>query len=303
MSPFSTTMMKGLPMTRLIQTAVASALLAGCAAAVAAADKPHVVFVAGDHEYRSEITLPLLARIFETHHGFRTSLVMPVDDEGNMNPKADRSLAGLDALADADLAVFYLRWRTLPDDQMKKIVDYVNSGRPMAGLRTTTHAFRNQQGEYARWNDGFGRDVFGQRWITHHGGRSTTAVSPTATPHPVLRGVKPFTGRSWLYHVTPLQGEDVQTLLMGRSIGSNHPEDGPYPHLQPVAWTKTYTGDTGRTARVFFTTLGHPEEFADVNMRRLVVNGLLWALGREADIPEDGAKADLVGQYDPPGTQ
>jgi uncharacterized protein len=167
----------------------------------------------------------------------------------------------------------------------------------------TPHAFRNQQGEYARWNDGFGRDIFGQRWITHHGGRSTTAVSPAATPHPVLRGVEPFTGRSWLYHVTPLQGEDVQTLLMGRSIGSNHPEDGPYPHVQPVAWTKTYTGDTGRTARVFFTTLGHPEEFADVNMRRLVVNGLLWALGREADIPEDGAKADLVGQYDPPGTQ
>jgi uncharacterized protein len=286
-------------MTRWFSTALTLTLAAG-AGFGRADDKPHVVFVAGDHEYRSEVTLPLIAQLLETHHGLRTSQVIPVDDQGNMDPKADRSLQGLDALADADLAVFYLRWRTLPDDQMQKIVDYVNSGRPMVGLRTTTHAFRNQQGEYARWNEGFGRDVFGQRWITHHGGRSSTAVFPAVTPHPVLRGVEAFVGRSWLYHVTPVQGEDVQILLLGRASGSNHAEDGPYPQIQPVAWTKTYSGDTGQTARVFFTTLGHPEEFTDVNMRRLVINGILWALGRETDIPEGGAKADLVGPYEPP---
>jgi uncharacterized protein len=286
-------------MTRWFSIVLASMSIAG-AVAGHADEKPHVVFVAGDHEYRSEVTLPLMAEMLETHYGFRTSQVIPVDDQGNMNPKADRSLQGLEALADADLAVFYLRWRTLPDDQMQKIVDFVNSGRPMVGLRTTTHAFRNQEGQYARWNDGFGRDVFGQRWITHHGHHSSTAVFPAVTPHPVLRGVEPFVGRSWLYHVTPVQGEDVQTLLLGRAVGSNRPEDGPHPLIQPVAWTKTYTGDTGQTARVFFTTLGHPEEFADVNMRRLMINGILWALGKEADIPEQGAKADLVGEYDPP---
>lgn len=261
---------------------------------------PHVVFVAGDHEYRSEITLPLLAQILETHHGFRTSLVMPVDDQGRMDPKADRSLSGLEALATADLAVFYLRWRTLPDDQMRQIVDYVNSGRPMIGLRTTTHAFRNQTGEYARWNDGFGQAIFGQRWLTHHGAQSSTAVFPAIIPHPILRGVQPFTGRSWLYHVTPVHGHDVQTLLLGRGIGSNHAEDGPFPRVQPVAWTKSYTGDLGKTARVFFTTLGHPQEFADANLRRLLLNAVYWALDREHRIPEDGVQADLVGSYDPP---
>lgn len=289
-------------MTRLLQTVLSALLLAGSAVLPAAADKPHVVFVAGDHEYRSEITMPLMAGILEAHHGFRTSLVLPVDDQGNVNPKADRSLRGLDALADADLAVFYLRWRTLPDDQMQKIVDYVNSGRPMIGLRTTTHAFRNQTGEYARWNDGFGRDIFGQRWITHHGAQSSTAVYAAVTPHPVLRGVEPFVGRSWLYHVTPVHGEDVQVLLLGRAVRSNRPADGPHPLIEPVAWTKTYTGDTGRTARVFFTTLGHPDEFAEADMRRLLINGIYWGLGREADIPEEGAKADLLSDYDPPGT-
>ncbi len=290
-------------MTRTLSAAFATLFLFAAATIAKADEKPHVVFVAGDHEYRSEVTMPLMAEILRTHHGFRTSLVMPVDDEGDVNPKADRSLRGLDALADADLAVFYLRWRTLPDDQMQKIVDFVNSGRPMIGLRTTTHAFRNQTGEYARWNHGFGRDIFGQRWITHHGGQSKTAVSPVPDlEHPTLRGVEPFLGRSWLYHVTPLHGDDVQPLLLGRAIDSNKPVDGPHPHVQPVAWTKTYTGDTGNTARVFFTTLGHPEEFANANLRRLLVNSVYWALGREADIPQDGAQADLVGDYDPPRT-
>ncbi len=286
-------------MTRLLSTAVALIVLTGAVIGLAD-DRPHVVFVAGDHEYRSEITMPLLAELLEKHHGFRTSQVIPVDDQGNMDPKADRSLQGLDALADADLAVFYLRWRTLPDDQMQKIVDYVNSGRPMIGLRTTTHAFRNQEGDFARWNHGFGQDIFGQRWITHHGHHSSTAVFPAISPHPILRGVEPFTGRSWLYHVTPVQGEDVQTLLLGRAIGSSRAEDTPHPLIQPVAWTKTYTGDTGQTARVFFTTLGHPEEFTDINMRRLMINSIFWALGKEAQIPADGTQADLVGDYDPP---
>jgi uncharacterized protein len=286
-------------MMRIVYTVVAALLAGGLALAQ---QQPHVVFVAGDHEYRSEMTLPLLARVLERQHGFRTSLVMPINDQGELDPKADRSLRGLEALETADLAVFYLRWRTLPDEQMRQIIDYAESGRPMIGLRTTTHAFRNQTGEYARWNDGFGQDIFGQRWLTHHGGQSSTAVFPALTPHPILRGVRPFTGRSWLYHVTPVHGADVQTLLLGRSIGSNQPADGPHPHIQPVAWTKTYTGSRGAPARVFFTTLGHPHEFADANMRRLLVNAVYWALEREDDIPESGTHVELVEPFDPPNT-
>jgi uncharacterized protein len=286
-------------MMRVMFSVVAAVLAAGVGMAQ---ERPHVVLVAGDHEYRSEITLPLLAGMLETHHGFRTSLVLPVNDEGQVDPKADRSLRGLEALRTADLAIFYLRWRTLPDDQMRQIVDYVESGRPMIGLRTTTHAFRNQTGDYARWNDGFGRDIFGQRWLTHHGGQSSTAVFPALAPHPILRGVRPFTGRSWLYHVTPVHGADVQALLLGRSLNSNQAVDGPHPHIQPVAWTKTYTGDRGKTARVFFTTLGHPHEFADVNMRRLLLNAVYWGLERENAIPEGGVRAELVAEFDPPNT-
>jgi uncharacterized protein len=287
-------------MMHKIYSIAAAVLTAGV---IFAQEPPHVVFVAGDHEYRSEITLPLLARLLENHHGFRTSLVMPIDDQGQIDPKADRNLRGLEALETADLAIFYLRWRTLPDDQMRKIIDYVHSGRPMIGLRTTTHAFRNQTGEYARWNDGFGQEIFGQRWLTHHGAQSSTAVFPALTNHPILSGVRPFTGRSWLYHVTPIHGADVQTLLLGRSIESNQPADGPHPHIQPVAWTKTFTGESGKSARVFFTTLGHPHEFADENMRRLLFNAVYWALDLEDRIPEKGVRVDLLQDFDPPNTR
>jgi uncharacterized protein len=278
----------------------AAVLITGSALAQ---ERPHVVLVAGDHEYRSEITLPLLAKLLESHHGFRTSLVMPVNEQGQIDPKADRQLRGLEALETADLAIFYLRWRTLPDEQIRKIIDYAESGRPMIGLRTTTHAFRNQTGQYARWNDGFGQDIFGQRWLTHHGAQSSTAVFPVLVSHPILRGVKSFEGRSWLYHVTPIHGSDVQALLLGRSIKSNQSAEGAHPHIQPVAWTKTYTGESGKPARVFFTTLGHPHEFADGNMRRLLLNAVFWALDREDHIPEGGVCADLVEDFDPPNTQ
>ena len=46
---------------------------------------------------------------------------------------------------------------------------------------------------------------------------------------------------------------------------------------------------------MFFTTLGHPDDFAQASMRRLVVNGILWALGR--DVPAQGADATPVTPY------
>jgi uncharacterized protein (TIGR03067 family) len=69
-----------------------------------------------------------------------------------------------------------------------------------------------------------------------------------------------------------------------------------------VAWTKTYPASSGKTARVFFTTLGHPFDFQQESMRKLAVNGLLWALGKEASIPLEGAKVDFAFPYESPNS-
>jgi type 1 glutamine amidotransferase len=177
----------------------------------------------------------------------------------------------------------------------------------MIGFRTATHAFLYPGGSpNARWNDAFGRSVFGQKWITHHGhekGEYLTAVKPVAErkDHPILRGVGEFQCPSWLYHVQgggdKLEG-DCTPLLEGTSLVSSHQKAGRadrYPLTQPVAWTRTFTGTSGKPARVFFTTLGHPHDFKAEPLRKTVVNAVYWALGREQEIPPGGCKADLPG--------
>ncbi|MBI3665426.1 MAG: ThuA domain-containing protein [Acidobacteria bacterium] len=262
-------------------------LLAPLAALYAQTAQPHVVFVTGDDEYRSEFSMPMIARILEARYHLRTSVVY-----ARPAPQSNTNLEGLEALKSADLAVFFLRWRALPENQLRLILDYTESGKPLVGLRTTTHAFLYPKGSrYEYLNDGFGIDHFGQKWIRHHGHTSTTDVSvaPEQAAHPILRGVeRSFHVPSWLYVVEPLHGDCVP-LLVGRAVNPEGKDYGP----QPVAWTKTYKG-----ARVFFTTLGHPDDFRVLPVRRLLVNGILWALGR--DIPTNGAEAEPVAAYDPP---
>lgn len=270
-----------------------AAFIVSTGARTAQKKKFNVVFVTGDDEYRSEITMPMIEQVLtEKARQFKCTVLYAVDPEkGEHNSKYKQNIKGLEALKTADLAVFFLRFRALPDDQLKLILDYVNSGKPIIGLRTTTHAFRYPQG-HKHWNlnEGFGRDVFGQKWIVHHGHKSHTEVSviPEMKDHSILRGIKdPISCISWLYHVTPLVG-DCKPLLIGKSINSNKiKKQDKYPLTQPVAWIKTYKG-----ARVFFTTLGHPKDFEDSSVRRLLLNAIYWALDQE--VPQGGANVELL---------
>lgn len=257
---------------------VGAALTYGASSGVLAQGRvPHVVFVTGDDEYRSEITMPMIAAILEKHYGMRTSVAIsrPI-------PQTKTNIEGLEALETADLMVMFTRFRALPDEQLARITKYVDAGKPVVGLRTSTHAFLYPEGSpHVALNDGFGRDVFGQKWITHHGNKSSTSVTVNEAQagHPILRGVTPFPARSWLYHVLPLNGP-ATILLEGDSINSQQTARAEqYPPHQPVAWTRGHNG-----TRVFFTTLGHPADFSQESMRRLVVNGILWALGK--DVPQ-----------------
>lgn len=260
--------------------------------------QPHVVFVIGDEEYRSEESMPMLAGLVKRELGARVSLCFSVDSAGVIDPNRLDHIEGLHALDSADLMVLFTRFRALPPSELSRITAFAESGKPMVGFRTATHAFLYPDSSaFASMNNAWPARVFGQQWITHHGhfddgNAPLTAVSPAGgTDHPVLRGITPFQAYSWLYHVDggdwQLQG-DSRPLLMGRSLRSAHEEAGrteEYPLTNPVAWTKTYTGEAGRDARVFFTTLGHPYDWKDPNMRRLAMNGIAWAL--DLPVPEN----------------
>src|SRR5881394_46497 len=85
-----------------------------------------IVLVSGDEEYRSEQTLPQLARILSERHGFDCTVLFAIDPEsGVINPNRSDNIPGLEALDSADLMILFTRFRNLPDSQMKHIVDYV----------------------------------------------------------------------------------------------------------------------------------------------------------------------------------
>jgi type 1 glutamine amidotransferase len=262
------------------QMIVCCAVALSCALLVlstgSAQKRPRVVFVSGDHEYSSEETFPLIAAELEKNYGLQTTVLKSHPDEN-----AEENIPGLEALNNADLAVFFLRWRRLPKEQVEEIRKYLDAGKPVFAFRTTTHAFNYPKGhELEKWN-AFAADYLGgpPGWgngHTHYGHKSSTDVSvnPAAANDPILTGVeKAFHVRSWLYHVAPnYPPADARRLLIGRSVDSEKKD----PVENPVAWTwKNKAG-----GRVFMTTLGHPEDFQVESVQRLVINGLHWALGK-----------------------
>ena len=69
-----------------------------------------IVFIASDHEYRSEETLPALARILAKRHGFKCSVVFGVNAKGEIQPGAS-NVPGIEELAKADLMVIFTRFQ------------------------------------------------------------------------------------------------------------------------------------------------------------------------------------------------
>src|SRR5207253_3098871 len=163
----------------------------------------HIVLVSGDEEYRSEEALPQLGKILAKHHGFKCTVLFAIDPaDGTINPKTTTNIPGLEALKTADLMILALRFRDLPDAQMKHIVDYVDSGKTIIGLRTATHSFNIKPGKtYAKygynskeWDGGFGRQILGETWVNHHGahGKQSTRglFAKGMEKHPILCGIK-----------------------------------------------------------------------------------------------------------------
>jgi hypothetical protein len=194
----------------------------------------HVVFLIGDEEYRSEDSMPQLAKILAVHHGFKCTVLFAINKQtGEIDPKTLDNIPGLKALEKADLMVMFLRFRELPDDQMKRVIDYTNSGKPIVGLRTSTHAFfyrKNKNSPYVKysWQDkefkgGYGRQVFGETWINHYGHhqRESTRglIAKGMENHPIVKGIDDIWGESDVYGITTLTG-DSKPLVMGQVVSA-----------------------------------------------------------------------------------
>lgn len=272
-----------------------------------------VAFVAADDEYRSEISMPLVAACLTRDAKAQTSVAFAADPTTG-KPDADNRehIAGIEALRDCDVGVLFMRWREPDVQTMHALTAFLGSGTPIVGLRTSTHMLRAKpESPDQSINDEWPTRIFGQRWISHHGHESRTKVLaplPEARSHPILRGIRgDFVVPSWLYDVEPLP-KDCTVLLWGEVV-SVKPEAS--PARQPILWVRERTPSTatpfpsgGRAARrMAFTTLGHPGDFEQVEVRRLVEQMILWAAGDETTIPDKGVKAEPERPYVAPTTR
>jgi type 1 glutamine amidotransferase len=283
----------------------------------------HIVLVGGDEEYRSEESLPQLGKILSTHHGFKCTVLFAIDPKtGEINPDITNNIPGLEALKTADLMIISTRFRNLPDEQMKHIVEYLNTGKPIIGLRTATHAFNFPEGSktsYAKYGwtyagkeyeKGFGKQVLGETWVAHHGKhkfQSTRGIiAPDSKDHPIVRGIKDgdIWGPTDVYTVTlPLPG-DSKPIVMGQVVEGMKVDDKPAEGeknnpMMPVAWTKTYAAKDGKAGRVFTSTMGAATDLESEGVRRMIINATYWALGMEDKIPQTGTDVAIVGEFKP----
>ncbi|MBL9189668.1 MAG: ThuA domain-containing protein [Opitutaceae bacterium] len=271
----------------------------------------HIVFLSGDHEYRSEETLPALARVLAKHHGFKCTVLFTTDAKSGAIVPGNSNSPGLEALATADLAVVYLRFQDFPAEQMKHVVAYLERGGPVIGLRTATHAFRiPASGEFKKYSwdykgddyvGGFGHQVLGQSWVGHYGKNHQQStrieIVPAASAHPILRGVKDVWVQAGGYVGKPTDGE---ILTMAQPLNGMTPASPPDATKtpQPSEWTRTYRSASGKTGRVFTSLYGASEDLLNEGYRRLLVNATFWAVGLEAAIKPD-LNVALVGPYRP----
>lgn len=281
----------------------------------------HIVLIAAEQEYRSEQSMPMLAKILSMHHGFDCTVLFGVNEKGEVDPTLpvypekgkeaefkEHHIPGLDQLASADLVIFCTRLLTLPKSELEQIVAYVDSGKPIIALRTANHGFRGPlpykiDGKQVKW----GEDVLGGTFLNHHGrwhaDSTRGSFDKNQTQHPILTGVADIWGDSDVYR-TYKEGstlpKDCTALVWGQPLMGRQPDDLPNEKLEPlpVAWVKPWKTSSGKTAKVFHCTMGSASDFKSAGLRRLVVNAAYWCIGLEGSISATRS-VDCVGSYQP----
>jgi mono/diheme cytochrome c family protein/glucose/arabinose dehydrogenase len=259
-----------------------------------------IVLIAGDEEYRSEETCPMLAKILSQRHGFDCTVVFSMDPTGTyIDPNNQKSLVGLSELKDADLMIIGTRFRQLIDAEYAIIADFLNAGKPVIGFRTATHAFTGKgQTDDFRWSQ-FGPQILGEGWVNHHGQHKKQGargvIEAANANHPILNSIKDVFGPSDVYGIKRVTPENATILMRAAVTETLDPSSNPIAGeknnpMQVAAWLRDYTAPDGKgKGQAICTTLGSSVDFVSEDLRRFVVNGIYFLL--KMDVP---AKADVT---------
>lgn len=240
-----------------------------------------IAFVIGENEYHTWETLPAFAKQELEPRGYKIEMVMASTTPGDPNFENYQAIKG------ADLVVLSARRRPAKKEMLALLHQHLDSGKALIGIRTACHAFAPRGAdretlsnpEFGEWAD-FDPEVLGGHYTDHYSGPPTTIeVAAEASDSPILTGVAmpALNTHGSLYKVRPLSAS-AKPLLVG-TLGGNPAE--------PIAWTNKY-GENN--AKIFFTSLGHPDDFQNPAFRRLLLNAILWSLGDQIPPAQLAAK-------------
>jgi len=232
----------------------------------------HLVIIMGEREYRTNESLPAFA-LKHLGQDFRVSYVHASATNRHIIP-------GIEALREADVALISVRRRAIPEADLQVIRDFIQSGKPVVGIRTASHAFslngKPAPEGHAVWGD-FDAEVWGGHYTGHHGsGPRVQLSSPAdAASHRIMAGVdlSQLQGSGSLYKANPLSTST--TALITGTI--------PDKPTESIAWTNV----TRWGGRSFYTSLGHVDDFEQPAMNQLLKNAIYWA----ADLPVEATIA------------
>ncbi|MBX7168057.1 MAG: isochorismatase family protein [Pirellulales bacterium] len=232
---------------------------------------PAALFMIGEDEYDTKHTLPEYARQELIPRGWRCTFVQAVDE-------APQNFPGLEGLAAADVLVLSVRRRTPTVEQLAAVRAYLEAGKPLVAIRTASHAFDREAPEgHAAWPQ-FDDEVLGANYERHYGNKppagppTIVQLVPEAIQSELLAGMprEEFPVTSHLYRNRDL-GPRTRLLMWGR-IDSQQVRE-------PLTWTNTYRG-----GRVFYTSLGNPDDFQLPAFRDLLRRALYWAIERSPQV-------------------
>lgn len=245
-------------------TTTSSALLGGPALRFEQDNRPHVAVLVSDDHYHADETLPAFAHELRDRWGCYATV---------LHGEGTADIRSIDELDAADVLVLYVRRLALPEEQLEKIRGFLKAGKPLVALRTSSHAFDIRKPGpkgTAQWPE-FDAEVLGGNYQGHGPNPLGSDVAPAegAAGHSLLAGVEPARWHSTgsLYYTSPIR--DDAALVQVGSIPDR---------TEPLTWTRSY----GK-ARVFYTALGHPDDFDRPAFRRLLRNGVFWAMDRELE--------------------
>jgi type 1 glutamine amidotransferase len=211
-----------------------------------------VCLVSGSLEYKSNDSLALFQQYLEAKYPVKCSRAF-------MEGKDETYLPGLENLKDCDVMLLFTRRLKLSGEQLDRLKSYCQSGKPLVGVRTASHALQ-------AWLE-LDKEVLGGNYHGHYGEGPETDIKivESVKSHPILAGFVPYRSAGSLYKNEGLPTDDKEILLTGTI-----PD-----HTEAIAWTRMHNG-----GRVFYTSLGHPQDFSEESFRRLLVNALFWTTGR-----------------------